>query len=224
MTWLAEEGEFDTELAMVGEVRTRERGVRGSARTGVSDKNIAVFLNPLIVRDTRKWFGGAELRLDAVVMHGGADKDSLFHPKTLRFPRVNDGDNLASGDNGLLIYYGRPAHFLAITVTLSRDRKDSDDLSALIAKESKSDEVSSLFTQLAASASPHVAAVQVGMQAAINLGEVAYQLIRQVSPNSLGLYRANWLANTHNFGIGRHPAEGAAPAKDFELAYDIIAD
>jgi hypothetical protein len=222
--WLAEEGSFDPELAMVGEVRPRERGVRDSAKAGRADKNLAVFLKPLIVRETRKWFGGAELRLDAFVVHGGADADGLFHPKTLRFPRVVDGDNLATGDNGLLVYYGKPAHFLVLTVALARDTKDSDDLAELIAAQSKSDEVSSLFTQLAASASPHVAAVQVSMQAALTLGEVAYKLIRAVSPSCLGLYRASWLANTHRFGIGRHPAEGSTAIKDFELAYDIVSD
>lgn len=222
--WLIEEGAFDPELAMVGEARTLQRGVGAGANAGKAKQNLAVFLRPLIVRQTRKWFGGAELRLDAFVVHGGAEADGLFHPKTIRFPRVVDGDNLATGDNGLLIYYGKPSHFLVLTVALSRDTKDSDDLAALITKEAKSDDVSSLLTQLAAAASPHVAAVQVAMQAALTLGEVAYKLLRNVSPNSLGLYRASWLANAHKFGVGRHPEAGATVIKDFELAYDIVPD
>ena len=222
--WLAEEGAFDPELAMVGEARTLQRGVGASAKAGKAQQNLAVFLKPLIVRKTHKWFGSAELRLDAFVTHGGAEADGLFHPKTMRFPRVVDGEDLATGDTGLLIYYGKPSHFLALTVTLSRDTKDSDDLAALLTKQAKSDEVSSLFTQVAAAASPHVAAVQVAMQAALTLGEVAYKLIRNVSPNCLGLYRANWLANTHKFGVGRHPEAGARIIKDFELACDIVPD
>jgi hypothetical protein len=222
--WLAEEGSFDPELAMVGEARTLQRGFRGGAKTGKAERSLAIFLKPLIVRETRKWFGSAELRLDAFVLHGGPEPQNLFHPKTVRFPRVMDGDDLAHGENGLLIYYGKPSHFLVLTVALSRDTKDSDNLEHLIAAQAKSDEVASLLTQLAASTSPHIAAVQVAMHAALALGDVAYKLIRNVSPNCLGLYRANWLANTHRFGVGRHPPTGATVIKDFELAYDIVLD
>ena len=222
--WLEQEGTFDPELAMVGESRTLQRGVRGGATAGDADRNLAVFLKPLIVRETHKWFGGAELRLDVFVVHGGPESEGLFHPKTFRFPRVVDGDDLAIGDNGLLVYYGKPSHFLVLTLALSRDTRDSDDLAALLSAQEKTQEVSSLVTRLAASASPHVAAVQVAMQAAFTLGDVAYKLIRHVSPNCLGLYRANWLANTHKFGIGRHPRSGSTSIRDFELAYQILPD
>jgi hypothetical protein len=222
--WLAEEGSLDPELAMAGEARTLQRSIATGAKTGAAEQNLAIRLKPLLVRETHKWFGGAELRLDAVVVHGGPEPQSLFHPKTIRFPRVMDGDDLAGGENGLLIYYGRPSHFPVLTLVLSRDTKDSDSLAQLIAAHAKSKEVSSLLTQLSASASPHVAAVMLAMQSALTLGDVAYKLTRNISPRCLGLYRANWLANTHKFGVGRHPPAETTVIKDFELAYDIVLD
>lgn len=222
--WLMEEGALDPEVALVGATGTRFRGPSGSITGATSEQNLAVFLKPLVVLNTRKLFGEADIRVDALVSHGGPNGTTLFHPQTIRFPRVVDGEDMAENDNGLLVYYGKPSHFLVMSVTLSRDTKDSDDLTQLITEQAKSDEVSSLLQQLAAAASPHVAAVQVAMQAALTLGNVAYKLVRQISPKTLGLYRANWLAHMDGFGVGRHPETGVARAKDFEFAYEIVAD
>jgi hypothetical protein len=222
--WLHEEGALDSELAFVG----RRRGARGVAAGEGSESsatNLAVFLKPLVVNNTRKWFGEADIRLDVLVTQAGGDDGDLFKTQTFRFPRVADGDDLANADNGLLVYLGRPKHFLALTVTLARDSKDSDDLNSLIQKQAKTPEVGSVLTNLAAAvATPHVAAVQAALQAALTLGDVAYGLIREISPKSLGLYRANWLANRDNFGVGRHPAAGSLAIKDFAFAYEIVAD
>ena len=220
--WMMEDGELDAELAFVG-TRGATRGP-STARAVEPSRNVAVFLRPLVVRDTGKWFGSANLRLDAIVSHGGSAKATLFHPTTVRFPRVVDGDDLAGEDNGLLIFYGKPAHFLVMNVALSRDTGDSDDLAALIHREAEEGSVAALIGQLGAAASPHIAAVQAGLQAALGLGELAYKLVRQVSPVALGLYRASWLGQRHGFGVGRHPAAGTRREKDFELAYEIVVD
>jgi len=223
--WLVEEGSLDPELALVGSGGgTRFRGSASPAAPPVLEDNLAVFLRPLVVRETRKWFGEAEIRLDALVLHGGAETATLFHPRTFRFPRVADGDDLADQEKGLMVYYGKPAHFLVLGLIIARDTRDSDDLAALLQASARSDDVSSLLTQLAAAASPHVAAVQAAMQAALVLGDVAYKLVRQVSPKVLGLYRANWLGGKDNFGVGRHPGQGVTRVKDFEFAYDVVVD
>jgi hypothetical protein len=223
--WLHEEGVLDAELAFVGKSGLGMRSLTRSAEQDTSQHNLAVFLKPLVVRNTRKWFGEADIRVDALVTQAGQEGGSLYQPRTIRFPRVADGDDLANEENGLMVYYGKPKHFLVLTVTLARDSKDSDDLATLINAKVGSDEVSSVMTQLgAAVASPHVAAVQVAMQAALTLGNVAYQLIRQLTPKCLGLYRANWLARKDNFGIGRHPAEGSLSIKDFDFAYEVAVD
>lgn len=222
--WLAEEGDFDPEMAFDDNEGARSLDFSGEEPKTEPEHNIAVFLKPFVVLDTRKWFGGAELRLDAMVVHGGAEGSDLFQPKTIRFPRVIDGQDLVDSDNGLMVYYGKPSHFLVMSFMLSRDTSDSDDLAALIKKESQSDEVSSVVGQLATLATPHVAAVRAAMDAAVTLGEVAYKLVRQVSPKSLGLFRANWLGQRDNFGIGRHPENGSRRAQDFEFAYEIVED
>ena len=221
--WFYEEGALDAELAFVG-----ESGLRSAAKAAGADTpkhNLAIFLKPLVVRNTRKWFGEADIRVDALVTQAGQETGALYQPKTFRFPRVTDGDDLANPDNGLMVYYGKPKHFLVMTVTLARDTKDSDDLMGLIKAQAGSDQLDSLILQLgAAVASPHVAAVQIAMQAALTLGGLAYELIRKVSPKCLGLYRTNWLANKDNFGIGRHPANGSMEIKDFEFAYEVVPD
>jgi hypothetical protein len=223
--WLREEGALDPELAFVGSVAPGARGVAGPKRHDLASHNLAVFLKPLRVNKTRKWFGEADIRLDVLVSQAGGEAGDLFQPRTFRFPRVADGDDLANADNGLMVYYGRPKHFLVLTVTLARDTKDSDDLADLIRKQSGSAEVSSVLTRLAAAvASPHVAAVQTAMQAALTLGDLSYRLIHEMTPRCLGLYRTNWLANKDDFGIGRHPADGALAIKDFEFAYEIVPD
>ena len=223
--WLHEEGALDAELAFVGDVGPRSRSVVRSQAQDLAPHNLAVFLKPLVVNNTRKWFGEADLRLDVLVSQAGGDAGDLFQTKTFRFPRVADGDDLANADNGLMVYYGRPKHFLALTVTLARDSGDSDTLAELIQKQARSTEVSGVLTTLAAAAaSPHVAAVKAAMEAALTFGDVAYRLVREVSPKTLGLYRTNWLANKDNFGVGRHPTDGALSIKDFQLGYEIVAD
>src|SRR5687768_1614740 len=110
--WLIEEGEADT---------TERKRASAVARAGGESSfelahDVAIYLRPLVVRNTRKWFGDAELRLDMLVVHGGAaDEQDLYQAKTLRFPRVADGDDLSQADPGILVYYGRPQHFLALS-------------------------------------------------------------------------------------------------------------
>jgi hypothetical protein len=224
--WLLEEGALDAERAFAGRGELGPFGITGTeSDEEVASSSLAIFLKPLVVTNTRKWFGEADIRLDALVAQGGGEAGDLYQPRTFRFPRVSDGEDLANADNGLLVYYGRPKHFLALTVTLARDTQDSDDLKDLIEKQARSEEVGSVLTTMASAiASPHVAAVQAAMQAALTFGDVAYGLIRQISPKVLGLYRANWLANKDDFGVGRHPPQGALAIKDFQLAYEIVPD
>jgi hypothetical protein len=179
------------------------------------------------VLDTRKSFGAAELRLDALVVHGGAASVAdLYHAKTIRFPRVSDGDDLAGSENGILVYYGKPAHFIALSFMLSRDTHDSEDLANLVRTEAALPELREALTGLGSvlSISPELAAVGAGVSAALALGDLAYKLVRQISPSCLGIYRAAWLGNRHRFGIGRHPSAGYHEIQDFRLGYEIVLD
>jgi len=215
--WLREEGSITADSAELGRDKTRG--------TATSSRPLAIFLKTLVVRETGKWFGEAELRLDALVVQGGSS-EPLFHPQTFHFPRVADGDDLVAEERGLLIYLGKPEHFVSISLLLARDAKGSDDLAALIQKSAESAELRSAASSIATLAlpSPEVAAVKAGMTAALALGDLAYRLVSATSPRCLGLYRASWLAQKDKFGIGPHPRSGAQRVKDFEIGYEIEVD
>lgn len=216
--WLKEEGSF-----AVAEASHSSRQ-RSGTQVATLEHNLAIFVQPLKVLDTHKWFGDAELRLDALVVHGGTD--DVYRPQTLRFPRVKNGDNLTGSERGLLIYLGKPKHFISISIMLARDTKDSDDLAQLIHTSVATDEVNSATSALAALALPGAptATVQAGLSAAIALGDVAYKVVRNVSPTCLGLYRANWLAQKDRFGVGRHPRTGTHRVADFEIGCQVELD
>ena len=120
---------------------------RGS-RPGAS---LAVRLNDVVIHDARKWFGlGADIRLDAFVVTGPQRQATArYHPATFRFPNVRSGDRLSIEPPGLLVYYGVPAHFVDVFLLVSRDRKDSADLGALLGKQVNSKEWQDATTVLA---------------------------------------------------------------------------
>lgn len=190
---------------------------------------LAVRLQDIIIHDTKKWFGEANIRIDALVVHGHGTKDkpeSFYMPQTFRFPRVVDGDTLPTGEAGLLIFYGKPFHFLNIYIIVSRDRKDSDDLSNLLSKELRSRKTQGAVGTLLglAVAAPQVAIVTAAIGAAAQLGKFAYQILSKVTGSTVGLYRTSWLQYRDRFGIGRHPEEGSRKEKDFSFWYEIILD
>ena len=95
--WLKQEGTFDESTLKLGSAKYRSASDPGGAAP--SKHNIAIFIKQLTVRETGKWFGDANLRLDALIVHGGKGEE-LYQPQTFRFPRVADGDNLAGEDRG----------------------------------------------------------------------------------------------------------------------------
>ncbi|MEQ9503756.1 MAG: hypothetical protein RIT81_43275 [Deltaproteobacteria bacterium] len=211
-----EEGVLDPEDVDEPDLHEGLRGV------GKLEHDLAIFIEPLQVMNTRKWFGAAELRLDVVVVHGGEAEDR-FHPTTLRFPQVRDGDDLSTGPNGLMVFLGRPDHFLHVSFMLSRDTKDSDDLAEILRKGAGAPELADAVTGLAAltAAAPPAAAIQAALKGALVVGDLAYKYVRQVSPTCLGLYRASWLGARDKYGIGKHPREGFELQRDFRFQYEI---
>ena len=136
------------------------------------------------------------------------------------------GDDLAQDDNGLMIYFGRPRHFLMMTLMLARDTSDSDTLAELLTTRAQSNKLQQALSAIGAltMTTPDLAVVAAGLQAAAALGEVAYELVRASHPTCLGLYRASWLGVRDGFGVGRHPYSGEALVDDFRFAYEIVED
>jgi hypothetical protein len=189
---------------------------------------LAVSLDRLVIHDNRKWFGEADIRLDAFVVHGhGAEHDpeSFYTPQTFRFSRVRDDDELPMGESGLLLFYGRPLYFLDFFLTVSRDRKDTDDLSAILSGQLGDDRVADAIGQLAGLVvAPDVVAVLAALGAAARLGEFVYQILRGLTGATVGLFHTSWLEHRDRFGIGRHPESGAYRVKDLSFSYQIVAE
>jgi hypothetical protein len=170
----------------------------------------------VIIRDVKKWFGGADIRLDTLVVHGyGQEEDpaSFYAPCTYRFTDVHDREELPIDTGGLLLFHGKPLHFLDLFITVSRDRKDSDELASLLKQQSEKLK-NPLGALLALTISvPQAAAITTAIRAAGLIGDVAYQILRQVAGSTIGLYHASWLQFRDSFGVGRHPESRSFRAK-----------
>jgi hypothetical protein len=231
--WLIEEGVLPDKRTL----QEIERGMVVSPYSILGKKwrvaqevpNLAVLLQDITIWDNKKWFGEADIRLDALVVHGNVvegEPQSFYHPRTVPFSRVADGDQLPVDEGGLLVFYGKPLYFLDIFLTVSRDRKDSDDLATLLLNRLQEEKVHGAIAVLLglAVATPTGATVTAALGAAAVLGEVAYEVLRQATGTTVGLYRASWLQHHHDFGIGRHPPEGTHRMKDLSFWYEIAPD
>ena len=215
--------------ADLAEISRAELPAGYTVRGAGSPPTLAITLHDVTVHNVHKWFGGADLRLDALVVHGtSASKNKRYYqPGTFRFSGVRDGQRLAIDTGGLLIFYGKPRHFLDIFITASRDRSDSDDLATMLATQAESPQFGSAIAQVAALAAGGVAAViPAALQSAAYLGGLAYKLISNVSGSTLGLYRTSWLQVRDGFGIGPHPDSGVfrPEGADISFRYEIQAE
>ena len=58
---------------------------------------LAIRLHDIIIHDNKKWFGGADIRLDTFIVHGQGKREkpeSFYMPGTFRFGGVKNGDHL----------------------------------------------------------------------------------------------------------------------------------
>jgi len=205
---------------------------RGSA-ADVPAQTVALRLHDVLIHNNKKWldiFGGADIRLDAVVVQGNVIEDNptaAYVPTTMRFSGIGDGDGLPSDDFGMLLYYGHPRHFLDISIIVSRDRRDTDNLSVQLAKEMNSSTMKGAIVTLLglAVATPPAAAVAGAIAAAATIGNLAYQIVRSMSGNTIGMYRGSRLAYPDKFGEGRNPSDGSSYRKgDFSFWYEVISN
>ncbi|HEX5936592.1 MAG TPA: hypothetical protein VFZ75_02710 [Actinomycetota bacterium] len=189
--------------------------------------NLAATLRELTIHDNQKWFGEADVRIDALVVHGhGAigEPDSFYTPQTFRFERVGDEDPLPIGD-GLLFFLGRPLYFLDLFLTASRSRDDVDDLSSYLARSADAPSMLGAFGDLASLvAAPQVSALTAAVAAAAQIGNFAYQVLRRATGSTVGLFHTSWLERRDRFGLGRHPEQGAFRVKDLSFAYEISVE
>ena len=194
---------------------------RGRARS------YAIRLNELIIHNNRTWFGEGDIRIDSLVVQGNApdSKTDYYHPSTFSFPRVADGEALSIGQPGLLLYFGQPRYFLDIFLLVSRDRGNADKLADVLAQNVTAktlDPAVKPIIELATSAVTS-SAVSLALQAAVTLGNVAYNALQSVTGGTIGVYRASFLQGADKFGVGKHPETGYLEAKDSSFRYEILA-
>jgi hypothetical protein len=224
--WLLEQRtplDSEAERRLAGELRAVRGGI---AR--LTAPPLALSIHEVVIHDNKKWFGGADVRIDALVVQGhGSIKDprTFYMPQTFRFPGVRDGEKLPTGEAGLLIFYGRPAYFLDLFLTVSRDRKDSDDLATVLTTHLQSggtqDALGNLVSLLAR---PDVAALKLALGAAARMGQLAYDVLRSITGATVGLLHTSWLEHRDNFGVGRHPESGSYRLRDLSFWYEIVAE
>jgi hypothetical protein len=232
-TWLITD-DADTRAVERSVLAEQAQSLRGDEDTDTDEADgapgLAVRLHDLVVHNNRKWFdflGGADARVDVVVVQGNVldgQATAAYVPATFRFQGVGDGTRLPTDDQGLLAYYGWPKHFLDISVIVSRDRGHSDDLANLLTAQAEDPKVQAALTALAGLAvtNPPAAAVAAALGGAAALGNLAYQVIRQVSDKTIGLYRGNRLAYPDQFGLGRNPTDGSYRERDLSFWYEVI--
>jgi hypothetical protein len=225
--WLISDVPSDLDTAVLddqalGAITQTRRG------TGASEAPLAVSMNDIVIHETHKWFGGADIRLDVLAVHGNvsAEQDgSWYTPTTASFPNVKDGARLNA--EGMLVFFGWPRYFLDLFIIVSRDTKDADQLSELLRDRLAGDDAKGAVGDLLALvAAPAAAVVAAGTKAALTIGSIAYDVVSSVTTKSVGVWRTSWLEHTHEFGLGRHPAADgdSIRASDFSFWLDVRRD
>jgi hypothetical protein len=194
-----------------------QQPVRLLSARGQLPGKVAVRIAELIVHRNRALLS-ADVRVDAVVLTGGADGQPVYRAATTRFSNIRDGERLPL-DN-LLIYHGPAVEFLDIAVWVSRDATGSLALSDLLAEKFTSADVLKAGGHLTALAlaAPHAAAAVAAASAGAVLVNTAYELLTGVVGQSIGLYRTSLLAQ-EQFGIGRHVRH----PQDFTFTFSVEA-
>jgi hypothetical protein len=230
--WLKEEISPRDEAVMEEMDRTLQPAVEGTSRSIQRQyiPTLAVRMQDIIIYNTRQWFGEADIRLDALVIHGNGIQDqptSFYMPRTFPFSRILKGDRLPTGDTGLLVFLGKARYFLDIFITISRDRENADNLAHLLDQQLSSEQfkkASATVLELTTIAAPQAATITAAASAALTIGNIAYQVLRATTGNTIGLFHTSWLQYTDGFGVGRHPEIGVYTEKDFSFWYEIILE
>jgi caspase domain-containing protein len=210
-------------------------GARGFGPLVRAPRRLALRLNELVVHDVRTLFGAADVRVDALVITrqpqanapaqaaGAAPGPGQpFMAYTRQFPDVRDGERLPFDD--VLVYEGEVRDFVDLRVWVSRDRDEVKSLSEMLQEELNSDE----FREAAATilgltaVAPQAGAIVASVGASATVGKIAWRLLSQALPKSIGVYQTSLLA-IEGFKLGRHPSQGRYQAKGFSFGYEVLA-
>ena len=194
---------------------------RTLAPAGPPPRAVAVRLTDLVVHRNRA-LRGADVRVDTLVLTGGDGTLPAYRAQTARFSNVRDGDRLPL--DSLLVYHGPADGYLDLAWWVSRDRRESLALNDLLVDRLTDESVRQAIGSVSALAvgAQDAALAVTAVSACAIIVATAYDLLSTMVGDSIGLYRASWLAN-EGFGVGRHPAVGTRSAQDFSFAYEVVA-
>ena len=222
--WLIDETRIIDVKALEKEI-THGIAMRSSKRTPPA---LAIRINDLIIHDTKKWFGlASNIRVDTLVVHGsGTEDEKIYHENTFRFSGIKDNQRLAIEHPGQKIFYGHPNYFMDISIFVSRDTGDSDELSSLINSSLNSQEWKDASSSILAltSLAPQAGVIASAVGGAASIANVIYKILKNVTGNTIGLYRSSYLQKADSFGIGRHPDSGSYRQQDFSFWYEVLID
>jgi hypothetical protein len=218
--WLVDESRILTNAEAL-EATQRELGFDRATEPSI---NVALF--DVTIHDTRKRFGPAQVRLDALIVTPAPAQDQLYQANTFTFPGVRDGQALPiDRAAGLGLYTGWPQYLLDVALIASRGGPDQKTLGELLADSA--DQLGSLLGNVAklTIAAPHAAAITGAAAAAAKLSGTVLRLLAQETGKSIGLYRATWYEHRDHFGLGNHPADGSLfREQDFAFRYEVFQD
>jgi hypothetical protein len=225
--WLIDAVPDDLESAVLDDqafgALTQVRGAEAAPEAA-----LAVTMNDIVIHETHKLFGGADIRLDVLAVHGNVTdghSGSWFTPTTRSFPNVRDGARLTS--EGMLVFLGWPRYFLDVFVIASRDTKGAEKLGDVLRDRLAGDDAKGAVGELLALvAAPEAVVVAAAARAALTIGSIAYDVVGSLTTKSVGVYQQSWLEHTHRFGEGRHPpaAGESIRASDFSFWLDVRRD
>jgi len=182
---------------------------------------VAVRLDELVIHRNRARFGGADVRVDAIVLTGAEDSPQpVFRARTERFSRIRDNERLPL--DRMLVYHGPAVDYLDVALWVSRDSAGAVDLGELLSDEAAAFEMQEALAKMggAMTGLPYAAAAAAMVGIGAVVVNVAYRLLRGTVSDTIGLYRGSMLAG-ERFGLGRHPGEGRRRVQDFSFAYSI---
>lgn len=214
------------ESTVLSEAEALQATQRSYGFDRANEPPLNVAIHDVMIANTHRWFGGADIRLDVLVVTPTPAEDQLFRASTFAFTEVKDGQRLPIDPAaGLGAYTGWPQYFIDLAVVVSRGGQGQQTLAALLAESA--DQLGGLLGNVAAltAAAPYAAAITGAAAAAAKLSSSILRMLDAATGKSIGLYRATWYERRHRFGIGVHPDNGGHfRQQDFEFRYEIFQD
>ena len=163
------------------------------------DGPIALRLHDIVIHSNKRWFdflGGADIRVDVLAVQGNVlddDPKSFYTPTTVRFGGIGDESTVPLDEHGLLAFYGWPEHFLDISVLVSRDTIACRRLARPPPRRKRPPPSSRMPPARSSALATGAGAIAVknAVSVAGTLGGLLYKILRQVSGNTIGVYRGN---------------------------------